>query len=188
MKSTLLKHKLLTVLLLALWSAAPVSAQNNDIYTGELKDVGEQFREVHNQIHEIQLKAGETDAVKKAQDQFANVMNQEMLKADSSIEEDLNKSNALLKKIRNHPQINDPRAREQNLELKKMLLDYRFLERKLTPARKEAAEAEACKKALKNLEEVTMAEMKKINPDIQKLMDRKDALAAKYRELRKQVN
>ncbi|MEM1157524.1 MAG: hypothetical protein AAF649_05505 [Verrucomicrobiota bacterium] len=171
----------LFALLLILTAA---QAQTRD----DLALVGEKFREVHNQIHEIQMQATQSDAVKKAQDQFSETMNKAMLQADPEIEEDLKKSNALLEQIRNHPEIDDPRAREMNLELKKMLLDYRFLERKLTPARKEASEAPECKKELENLEKVTLAEMKKIHPEIEDLMNRKEELAARYRELRRVVN
>ncbi len=156
--------------------------------SGDAMLVGEQFSEVHNQIREIQLKATETKAVKKAQAKFSEAMNQAMLKADPEIEKDLKRSNELLAKIRAHPDIDNPQAREQNMELKKMLLDYRYLERKLTPARKLAAEEPKCKEQLEKLEEVTLTEMKKINPDTQALMDKKETLAARYRELRKTVN
>lgn len=155
--------------------------------TSQLQEVGKKFQEVHNQIHEIQKKATETKAVQKAQKEFVEAMNAAMLKADPEVEEDLKKSNELLEKIRSHPQIDDPVARERDLELKKMLLDYRFLERKLSPAREKAAEEPKPKEKFEKLQEVILVEMKKLNPDTQKLMDRKDALEDKYRELRRIV-
>lgn len=179
--------KLITTFLAILFTVSLGHNLSAEVTRGDLLLIDEQFGEVHNQIYEIQKKAKETKAVKKAQDKFQQVMNKAMLKADSDIKEDLERSNELLEKIRNHPQIEDPRARETNLKLKKMLLDYRFLERKLSPARKEAAENPKCKEALEDLEKVTMAEMKKIEPGIQDLMDKKDSLAARYQELKKQV-
>ncbi|MEM6883451.1 MAG: hypothetical protein AAF571_00360 [Verrucomicrobiota bacterium] len=175
-------------LFLALFTIVVVHSLPAEVTRGDLLLIDEQFGEVHNQIYEIQMKANETKAVKKAQAKFEETMNKAMLKLDPDIKDDLEQSNKLLEKLREHPQIDNPQAREMNLELKKMLLDFKFLERKLTPARKEAAEAPECKKELERLEEVTMTEMKKIAPNIQELMDKKEELATRYKELKKQVN
>lgn len=166
-------------------TSTPDPATDTDI--AKLRQVGEQFQDVHNQIHEIQVKATQTKAVQKVQKEFTDAMNKAMLKIDPEIEEDLKRSNELLEKIRSHPQINDPRAREQDLELKKMLLDYQYLERNMTPVRREAAEEPECKEKFEKFQSTILAEMKKIDPNTQDLMDRKEKLASEYRDLRKIV-
>jgi len=159
-------------------------AQGSENGSESLKRIEEEFQKVHNQIHEVQKEATKTKAVQKAQEEFTRVMDEAMLKLSPDDKETLQRSKELLEKIRAHPNVDDPRVREQDLELKKMLLDYKFLERKLTPARREAAQEPQCQEKFEKLEEVLLKEMKKINPDIDQLMDHKEKLAAEYREIR----
>lgn len=152
----------------------------------KMTELRSELQQIQTKISTVQQEAAAKPKVQEVQKKYRETLNKTMTEKQPEVAKLMEKSESLREELLAKPNIQDP-AVQQDPEIKPKLDEYRSLEQQIEPVRQEAAQDPACQEKFQEVREVLLAEMKKIDPEIEGLLEKSDQLSQEYLQLQQKA-
>lgn len=145
-------------------------------------EVRQQLQQVEQALFNAQEQALEVDAVEEKRDQLQNLINSHIIAADPEMSGVIERRQRLLEELENHPELQTP-DQQPSEAVMGMIQEYQQLQQQIAPLQQQVFQEEEVREAHEEFQNRLLAEMERIAPNTQDLLQQREALFQRFQEI-----
>lgn len=144
-------------------------------------EIRQELREVQTRIQTAQRDAARLPEVQEKRDVHLEALESAMIEKDPEAEKLLERREDLASSLRDSGELQQP-PQERGEETNRMLQDYQQVNSRLQAAAEQVSGNEAVQEAYEAYQEIMLAEMKEVEPEVMDLIERQRELIRQFRQ------
>ncbi|MEX2577877.1 MAG: hypothetical protein WD342_02370 [Verrucomicrobiales bacterium] len=163
---------------------APQQGQPAPEVMQEMQEIRTQLDEVNQRLAAAQQQAMVKPEVQKEQVNYEQALTEAVVAENPELEEAVRKRQQLVENLQGSPELQKP-EQERTQEFQEKLDEYRQIEQTIAPKRNEVAQKPEIAEKRQQVEAVLIAEMSKIEPQANELLDARAKLTERFQQLQR---